>query len=177
VAACVGVAVVGLVALGALTEDDASGPPRAARATARPAATATATLTAVQFKAQYPALADVREIVARLGDHKGEKMSFGGTLLSIHVAGKGRIYEIGDGDDHDVRAQMQVTVDTPVGGTETIFVGYDGDTAGMFEDTEVIVYGTLVGTETFENAFGGKISQPLVIADLVEKAAAGSPSL
>ena len=53
---------------------------------------------------------------------------------------------------------MQVTVYAPDGSTEVIYVGYDGDTAGMYENTVVTVYGTPLDSVTFSNSFGGSIS-------------------
>jgi len=133
-----------------------------------PLQTPTPTLTMSQWKAAYPELADVREIVIRPGPLMGQKMSFRGEIATIRVAREGYIFKLGDETERQFQARLQVEVETPEGTSETLVVGYNGDTRGMFERTHVAVYGTLVDQETFTNAFGGKITQPLIAADLVE---------
>jgi len=63
---------------------------------------------------------------------------------------------------------MQVSVPAPDGASEPVYVGYDGDTAGIFEGTYVTVYGEVLGVQTGTNALGGTISQPLVKAAIVD---------
>jgi hypothetical protein len=38
----------------------------------------------------------------------------------------------------------------------------------MFEGTWVTVYGTVEGTQSFTNTLGGDVTQPLVIADIID---------
>jgi TM2 domain-containing membrane protein YozV/predicted RNA-binding Zn-ribbon protein involved in translation (DUF1610 family) len=133
-----------------------------------PLQTLTPTLTISQWKASYPELADVREIVIRPGPLIGQKMSLRGEIVTIRVAREGYVFELGDETERQFQAMLQVEVEAPEGSSETLVVGYNGDTKGMFERTHVAVYGTLVDQETFTNAFGGKITQPLIAADLVE---------
>lgn len=112
--------------------------------------------------AAYAPLADVRELAIRPGGLMGQKIFFYGTILTIQVAGPGMVAVLGDDESIGVEAAIQVTVAAPDGSTEVVFVGTDSDTAGMFEGSYIVVYGEVVGTQTFTNAFGGSISQPLV---------------
>ena len=117
--------------------------------------------------ADYVPLADVRELAIRTGDYLGDEIIFSGTILSIAVAPEGNFYMLGDLDERPYPVQMQVTVPAPDGTTEVVFVGFDGDTTGMFEGTWVTVYGTVVDYQSFENRLGGGITQPLVAAEFV----------
>ena len=74
---------------------------------------------------------------------------------------------LGDDEPAEYGAQLQIQVPAPDGSLEVIFVGYDGDTEGIFEGTYVTVYGTVVDTQSFENSLGGGVTQPLVDAELV----------
>ena len=127
----------------------------------------TPTPTLEEQLASYTELPDVREVVIRPAGLVGQKFFFYGTLLSISVAPPGRAYNLGDDDSFQSQAQMQVTVAAPDGTTHVVFVGYDGDTTGMFEGSYVVVYGEVAGTQTFMNGLGGVVSQPLVKAILV----------
>jgi endonuclease YncB( thermonuclease family) len=135
-----------------------------------PSPTPSPTPSVAEIKAQYVPLADVRELANRPGGMMGQKIFFYGTILSIGVASPGYVYKLGDNDSQQYGVQMQVTVSAPDGSTEVVFVGSDGNTTGMFEGSWVIVYGTVVDTETFQNALGGLVSQPLVAAQFVELA-------
>lgn len=117
--------------------------------------------------ADYVPLADVRELAIRPGNLIGSEITFSGTILSIDVAGPGRGFNLGDENPQVYAARLQITVPAPDGTTEVVFIGYDGDTTGMFEGTWVTVYATVVGTQSFENAMGGGITQPLVDAENV----------
>ena len=134
----------------------------------QPTPTATPVPTDDEIKASYPALADVRELAIRPGGMYGDKIVFSGSILTIHVAPPGYIEALGDAHEKDYAAAIQVTVAAPDGSTEVIVVGYDGDTTGMFEGSYVTVYGTVVDTFTGTNAFGGRITQPLVSAQFVD---------
>jgi endonuclease YncB( thermonuclease family) len=123
-----------------------------------------------EIKAQYVPLADVRELAIRPGGMMDQKIFFYGTIQTIGVAPPGYVYTLGDSDEHAYGAQLQVSIAAPDGSSEFVFVGFNGDTAGMFEGSWVVVYGTVVDTETFQNALGGYVSQPLVAAEFVELA-------
>lgn len=112
-------------------------------------------------------LADVRDLAIRTGDYFGDKVIFSGTILSIGVAPAGRVYGLGDLDEQPYSAQMQVTVPAPDGTTEVVYVGYNGDTSGMFEGTWVTVYATVVDYQSGINRLGGQIIQPLVSAEYI----------
>jgi len=128
----------------------------------------TPTPSAEEIRAQYVPLVDVRELVIRPGGFVGEKIAFSGSVVTIQVAPAGDIFILGDAEPVAAKAAIQVQVAAHDGSTENVMVGYDGDTAGIFEESFVTVYATLVGTQTGTNAFGGTIIQPLLVADLVE---------
>jgi len=128
----------------------------------------TPTPTAEERKAAYVPLADVRELAIRPGGFIGDEIAFSGTILTIQVATPGKVFVVGDNDPQAAEAIFQVQVPTPDGSIETVFVGYDGETTGIFEGTFVTVYGTVIGTQTGTNAFGGTITQPLIIAEFVD---------
>jgi endonuclease YncB( thermonuclease family) len=123
---------------------------------------------AEEIKAQYEPLADVRELAIRPGGMIGQKIYFYGTIRTIHVAPPGKIAVLGDSRPLPYGVAMQVQVAAPDGSTEWVFIGYSGDTAGMFEGSYVLIYGTVVDTQTGTNMFGGAITQPLVNAKYVE---------
>jgi len=128
----------------------------------------TATPTAEEKLAEFVPLADVRELIIRPGGLLGQKIVLYGRILSIGVAPAGRVYTIGNEDPQEYSVYMQVWVLTPDGVEEPVVVGYDGDTAGMYEDSYVVVYATVKGTDSGTNAFGGSITQPYVEAELVQ---------
>lgn len=134
----------------------------------KPTTPPTPTPDAAQARAEYSTVTDIRDLAIRYGDFDGEKLSFSGTVLTIHVAGRGKIYPVGDDEVHEVKAVLQVDVLAPDGTTETVFIGYDGESDGIYEGSYVTIYGTGAGTFTFENAYGGGITQPLVIADIID---------
>jgi micrococcal nuclease len=121
-----------------------------------------------ELKAQYQPLADVRELVTRPGGMFGQKITFAGTLLDITVAPPGKVFVLGDEDPQAYSAWLQVWVTAPDGSVEAVSVGFNGDTTGMFEDSYVVVWGTVVDTVSGTNGFGGAITQPLVSAQFVE---------
>lgn len=128
------------------------------------------TADAAEVRGEYPVLSDVREIAIRPGSYIGDKVQFTGRIFNIQVASAGQIATLGDQRTYQVPVVMQVYVVAPDGSEEAVFIGYDGDTTGMFEDTYVSIYGTVVGTQSGTNGFGGGITQPLVIADIIELA-------
>jgi endonuclease YncB( thermonuclease family) len=120
-----------------------------------------------QVKAQYEPV-DVRDVAIRPASYFDRKITFSGTILTIQVAPPGRGYEIGDSDSEVFSTYMQVTATAIDGSTQVFVVGYDGDTAGMFENSYVTVYGTVFDTHSGTNAFGGTITQPAVSAEILE---------
>jgi hypothetical protein len=120
-----------------------------------------------QIAASYLPLTDVRELAIRPGNMLGDRVAFSGTIKTINVAGPGMSFTLGDLDPKQYESELQIDVPAPDGTTEYVFVGYDGDTESMFEGTWVTVYGTVKGTQTFQNAMGGAVTQPLVAAELV----------
>jgi len=135
-----------------------------------PTVAPTATPDAAEVRAEYPVLSDVREIAIRPGSYIGDEFQFTGRIFGIQVAGPGQIATLGDQRTYQVSVVMQVFVVAPDGTEEPVFIGYDGNTTGMFEGTYVTIYGTVVGTQSGTNGFGGAITQPLVIADIIDLA-------
>src|SRR5207247_499716 len=95
---------------------------------------------------------------------KGAKPALvnGRMILDITVAPPGKVYVLGDSDPQAYAAWLQVWVTAPDGSTEPVSVGFDGDTTGMFKDSYVVVWATVVDTLSGTNGFGGSITQPLV---------------
>lgn len=120
-----------------------------------------------QIKAQYESV-DVRDVAIRPANYFGRKITFSGTILTIQVAPPGRGYEIGDTTPDLFVTYMQVTATAIDGSTQVLVVGFDGDTSGMFEDSYVVVYGTVFDTHSGTNMLGGVITQPAVDAEIVE---------
>lgn len=131
-------------------------------------AAAVPTPSAVDIAASYPVLADVRELAIRPGSMLGDRIAFSGTVRTINVASPGMAFYLGDDESHEFESQLQVDVLAPDGSTEYVFVGYSGDSTGIYEGSWVTVYGTVIGTQSFENMMGGGVSQPLVDAELVQ---------
>jgi endonuclease YncB( thermonuclease family) len=138
--------------------------------TPTPSPTPPPTPTVDEIKAQYVPLADVRELAIRPGGMIGQKIVFYGTILTIRVANPGQAFFLGDNDEQPYGVALQVTVSAPDGSTETLFVGFDGDTTGMFEGSWIVVYGSVVDTQTGTNLLGGIITQLLIAAQFVELA-------
>lgn len=142
--------------------------PRTSTPTPRPRRpTPTPTPTLDEIVADYPVIPDIRELAIRPGDLVGEKLAFSGTVTTIRVAAPGNSFVLGDADPVAAEVTIQVSVVALDGSSEVVFVGYTGDTEGIFEGSFVSVYGTVNGTQTFENLYGGGVTQPLVIAELV----------
>lgn len=133
-----------------------------------PTVAPTATPDAAEIRGEYPVLADVRELEIRTGNFVGDQVAFSGQVFTIFVASPGNAYYLGPDQSIEVTAVLQIDVIGPDGAAYAIFVGYDGDTAGIFDGTYVTVYGTVEGIESFTNGFGAEISDPLVIADIID---------
>jgi cell division protein FtsB len=116
-------------------------------------------------KDAYPYVADPLEIFTRPFNHIGEKMSFCGTVGYIQVAKPGNAFFIGDTTSNGWSTIAQIFLD----GTEAQFViGFDGDSTGIYEDSYVCAWGTLVDTFSGTNGFGGSIMNPLFDAEYFE---------
>ncbi len=152
-------------------------------AVTRPIASPTTTPTLEEVKADYPPLADVRDLDIRAGNYENKKLSFVATVFSIDVAKEGSCYEFGNaesglfglggGNKECYRSVLQVNVEAPDRDLERVVVGYDEDPAGVFEGTEIRVYATVVGARSGENAFGVESTHPVVEAWRVEVVEAG----
>jgi micrococcal nuclease len=122
-------------------------------------------LTEEQVKAQYQPPADIRDLFVRTATMVGQKIVISGSVSTIFVGGNGYGYTVGDQDPVFVETVIQVVVS---GTNERVIVGFNGDTAGIYEGSWVTIWGEVVGTDTFTNAFGGSVSQPLIIAAYVQ---------
>jgi len=116
-------------------------------------------------KDAYTWLADPRELLTRPGQHMREKWVFCGTVLSIQVAGPGKAFFIGDSDPQGYETIAQVY---PSGYSDPFAVGFNGNSSGIYEDSYVCVWGTLVDTFSGTNGFGGTIVNPLFDAEYFE---------
>lgn len=92
-------------------------------------------------------------------------MSFCGTVTFIEVAKPGNGFMAGDTVSTLWSGVAQILVD---GYDVRFVVGFDGDTTGIYENTHVCAWGTLVDTFTGTNAFGGALSNPLFDAEYLE---------
>jgi endonuclease YncB( thermonuclease family) len=120
-----------------------------------------------QIKAQYESV-DLRDVSIRPSNYFGRKITFYGSVLSIQVAPPGRGFNVGDTDPEFFSTFMQVQGVAIDGSIQTIVVGYNGDTSGIFEGSYVSVYGTVYDTDSGTNLFGGTVTQPAVNAEIVE---------
>jgi len=118
-----------------------------------------------ELKAQYVWVQDAREILTRPFNHLGEKYAFCGVISFIQVARPGYVLIPGDTVSTEFSTMMQIRPDVS---EERFMVGFNGDTSGMFEDSYVCVWGTLIDTASGTNAFGGSITNPLFDAEFVE---------
>lgn len=103
-----------------------------------------------EIRAEYQWV-DTRDLAIRPGSFEGQKIAVAGTVFNIDV--------------EDGFTGMQIWLD---GGSEAAVIGYYGDTVGIYEGTWITVYGIGAGKFEGTNAFGGPISQPLIVADIVD---------
>jgi hypothetical protein len=128
---------------------DTDTPPPTAVPTTPPEPTTAPSLTDT-----YPPVVDVRELAIGRGYSVGDQLSVSGSVFNIEVDGEG--------------TYMQIWVNAPDGSTEPVMIGYEGDSAGVFEGTWVTAYGTYIGPICGTNTFGGEICQPAIFADHLE---------
>ena len=124
-------------------------------------------LTEEQQLAQYETV-DIRDVDVRPGNHYGQQIVFSGSVLTIQVAPPGKVAYLGDTNPMPYEAFIQVRVNAPDGSLVTVSVGYIGDTNGIFENTWVTVYGTVVDTFSGTNLLGGSITQAFIAADKIQ---------
>lgn len=110
------------------------------------------TKTADEVRAGYTWV-DTRDLAIRPNEFNGEKIAVQGSVFNIQV-------------DADGFTTMQIWLD---GGSDAAVIGFDGDSTGIYEGTWVTVYGTGFGTFEGTNMMGGTISQPLIMADIVDR--------
>lgn len=118
--------------------------------------TRTRTPTATQFKSLYAEI-DVRELDKNPDLHLGERIVLRGQVFTIQEDADGTF--------------LQIWVRYPGGSSYdriAVVVIYDGILPGVYEDTNITVYGTALGTFEGTNAYGGTITQPRVFADVIE---------
>lgn len=124
-------------------------------ATITPSPTVTPTLTPTEDVRSLYSEIDVRELTSYADSHLGEKVKLRGQVFNI-------------GEDF-----FQINVRVPGGSTydtDPVIISYLTITLppGLYERTNVIVYGTVMGTWEGTNAFGGAIVQPWVDAEIIE---------
>ncbi len=132
--------------------------------TPRPTNTATATplpsptVDIAADKATYPAI-DVRDLDKAPGKYQGQKMVLAGEVFNIKEEKAG--------------TSLQIWVGVPeTGDLIPVAVAFAGSLPGLYENDAVVVYGKGNGTFSGKNAYGGTITQPLVVAQYVDYGAA-----
>jgi hypothetical protein len=118
-------------------------------ATATPTATPTVPPTATpDIRDQFGTI-DIRELDAYPEKHIGEQVML-----------RGRVFNIGQGYLQMFIGDVAVVVE---------WVDSDILPEGVYEDTWITVYGIVSGTFTGTNAYGGTITQPQLLALIIEK--------
>lgn len=112
--------------------------------------TATVTPSPTKFQDLYAEI-DVRELDKNPDKYLFQRFVLNGEIFNIEENSTGTYFQMWVGTDR-----------IPV------VVSYSDDLPGVFEGTLVRVYGTMVGTVTGTNAFGGEVTQPQIDADVVE---------
>lgn len=117
-------------------------------------------------KDAYPYVSDPLELYTRPFNHLSEKWSFCGTILYIEVAPPGsKFYPADTKSTKGFNTVIQIKLD---GWDARFMVGFNGDTTGMYENSYVCAWGTLIDTSSGTNSFGGTITNPLFDAAYVE---------
>jgi hypothetical protein len=104
-----------------------------------------------QVRAQYQWV-DTRDLVIRPFEFEGEKIAVSGTVFNI----------MADRDGTFIQMYVQG------GNYDAVSIFFYGDSRGIYEDSWITVYGTGAGTFEGTNLMGGVISQPLIIADIID---------
>lgn len=129
-------------------------PTRVKTSRPRPTMAPTVVVDVEMSRSQYRPI-DVRDLMMRSGSFKGEKIVVSGSVFTIFADEKS--------------SQIQLWVTAPDGSQEAVIIYCEGNTEGIYEGTWLTVYGTAAGTFTFTNALGGQVTQPLIMADLIEQ--------
>jgi hypothetical protein len=99
----------------------------------------------------------VRDLYKNIAQYHDWKLTYAGTVLTISSDTSGTL--------------VQVTVSYGPGALDTkvIDVIYDTtvDTTGIYEDTNVVVWGRPINMFTITNVYGGKVDQPLLAGDFI----------
>jgi hypothetical protein len=83
----------------------------------------------------------------RPGDFYGHKLKLTGTIGFIRVADADHIYKLGGNKRKKFRTAIILNVTNPAGTVTNISVGYNGNPSGIYEGTDVVVYGTMIDTD------------------------------
>lgn len=97
---------------------------------------------------------DVRDLSIRTDNFKGQKITVSGTVFNIQAEGG--------------FTGIQIWVTAPDGSDQPVIIGYSGDSSGIYEGTYITVYGVCTGRITGTNRLGGVISQPSIMADIID---------
>jgi|GEM_PF-741506 len=119
----------------------------------------TPTLTPEENMALYRSDVDVRDLYKNVEAYYQWKLRFEGEVLTIRS------------DSTATMIQVQVPYGSGFLETETIIVLYEPpiDTTGIYERTRVAVWGRPITMFSFTNALGGRVSQPLLEGDYIQK--------
>lgn len=104
-------------------------------------ATAVSVATTKEFVAQYKTI-DYRELTSYADNHIGERIQIRGRVFNIIDSMTLQIWMAGSYDAAIVQATAPFS--------------------GIYEDTQITVYGTVAGFSGGTNAFGGLLKQPLI---------------
>ena len=133
----------------------------AATSTLRPNATATLkpnpTFDVASDKKTFQPI-DPRELNKSPNKYRKQRFSLTGEVLSIH--------EVSPYD-----TELQVWANAPTGRSQdrvAVYIQYVGTLPGVYEKSTVVVYGEGGGTFDITNAYGGTITQPLVLAHYID---------
>jgi hypothetical protein len=108
---------------------------------------------AEEVRAEYQWV-DVRDLAIRPDSFYGEKIAVEGEVFTVQA--------------EEGFTGLQIWVTTPTGSQEAVVIAYAGDLIGVYEGTWVTVYGTGAGTFEGTNGFGASITQPMILADIVD---------
>lgn len=100
---------------------------------------------------------DVRELDKNAERYVGQLIHLRGEVFNINEDAGGTF--------------LQMNVRKPRGSaydTVPVMVSYDSALPGIYEDSQVDVYGMCGGTQSGTNSLGGAIEQPLIFADIVQ---------
>jgi hypothetical protein len=116
-------------------------------------------MTEAQTKAQYRGDVDVRELYKNIGNYLDWKLTYSGSVLTI------------SSDSNGTLVQVEVPYGSGLLDTKVVDVVFDASvsTDGIYEDTNVVIWGRPLQMFTITNAMGGQVDQPLLAGDYIEK--------